>query len=473
VGFVSDIGRWLASLAATVNRDAAPLALPPGIGAEPLHPAVEARGWLTAYPTPENENARGVRPPRVYAQTRWDPVQADEALRAAELGNMLGIAKFLDAMHRDGVIAGIMGVRTSGMLRCPTKFTGDPWLLDKLRGRDPLYSPDGVLLEPGEEGLFWGMYPESEQAAMLWDGIMAGVAVGERVPRPGKPPRLRHLPLHYLRYRYESDFWYYQSGGTIWEVNPGDGRWVLFTPYGRERPWIKGMWWPCSLPFIERQNVVFDQLRWQAQLADPLKVIEAQAGAHEHHRNFLINFVNRLWRRAAGLVTPPNYKASLVESNGQGYKVYQQAYDQAAKDLQITLAGSTVAVEGGSGFVNASIYRDIAADKTAMVAEEWAACLHEQGHQPWTASMGQPRGRAPWTRWDIRSPEQRDAEAKSLGALAESIDKLDAMLARRGREADLDALLEEMGQSLPTRPRTARPVESGEGANVTPLRRPA
>jgi hypothetical protein len=35
-------------------------------------------------------------------------------------------AKFLDAVHGDGDIAGIVGARTSGMLRCTTKFNGAP-----------------------------------------------------------------------------------------------------------------------------------------------------------------------------------------------------------------------------------------------------------------------------------------------------------------------------------------------------------
>lgn len=434
---------------------------------------MDAAGWLTPYASTEFENEHGVRPARVYAQTRWDPRQADDTLYGAEQGNLLGVAKILDAMHRDGVITGIMGVRTSGMLRCPAKFSGDPWLVDQLRGRDPVYEPGtDVPIDPGTPGTFWDMFPESEQASMLWDGIMAGVGVGEMVPRAGKPPRLRHLPLHYLKYRYETDFWYYQSRGEPWAVEPGDGRWILFTPYGRERPWIKGMWWPCSLPFITRQNVTFDQLRWCQNLADPLKVIESAPDADEKHRGWLLDFATRLWRRAAALVTPPKYTAKLVESNNRGYEVYQQGYEQAGKDLQIALAGSTVAVEGGSGFVNASIFRDISSDKTAAIAEEWATCLHSQGLRPWTRSQGQPEDRAPWTRWDITSPEQREAEAKALGTLAESVDKLDSMLARRGREVDLSALLEEMGRNLPTRAKggahtPAEPLPD----NVTPLRR--
>lgn len=445
---------------------------PAGSSSPALLSAFEDPAWLSGWPTAASENDRGVRPIRINAQTRWDPAQADTALRQAEQGDMRGVALMLDAMRRDGLINGIMGVRTSGMLRCPVKFSGDPWLVEQLRGRDPVYDRSGALVDPGTPGLFWDMFPESEQSAIVFDGIMAGIGLGELVPRPGKPPRLRHLPLHFLKYRFEADFWYFNSGasGISWAITtdtdeppvamdpplPSDepGRFVVYTPYGRERVWIKGMWWPCSLPFIQRQNVVFDGLRWQQNLADPLKVATAQAGADEKHRTWLESFIRNMWRRAGGLVSPPGYQMELVESNGRGYEIYQQAYDQAGGDILVTLTGSKAGAgsEGGQGFSNAPEFSKIDASKTGMVAATWETTLHEQGIRPWTKSIGQERERAPWARFDVRSPEQRAADARALGELAAGVDKIDVTLARRGRRLDLDAYLEETGQSLPSQP---------------------
>jgi hypothetical protein len=477
---------------------------PQGSTSPALSSAYDVPGWMAGWPTQEVENDRGVRPMRVFAQTRWDPAQGDAALREAESGSFLGIAKFLDAMRRDGLINGITGVRTSGMLRCPVKFTGDPWLVEQLRGRDPVYDAGGTMSDPGTPGLFWDMFPESEQAAVIFDGIMAGVGIGEMVPRPGKPPRLRHLPLHFAHYRYETDFWWYQSATNLWAITVDTdeppvateprvtedeerGRFILYTPYGRERPWIKGMWWPCSLPFIQRQNVVFDSLRWQQNLADPLKWIEAQDGADERHRTWLQNFITHLWRRAAGLVTPPKYRPQLVESNGRGWEVYGQAYEHAGGDLLVTLAGSKAGAgsEGGQGFSNAPEFSKIDASKTGMVATTWATTIHEQGLRRWVASIGQDPARAPWAQWDVRSPEQRAADARAMKELAAAVDAYDVTLARRGRMLDLDAYLEEQGQALPTKPLPAGVVapplaakdepaaKESEGDNVVPMRRAA
>ena len=489
------ISRLIARFAAI---GAAAWGTPAGTDSPPLLSAFADPAWLSGWPDAQAENDRGVRPVRTIARTRWEPTQADDALRQAEQGDMMGIAQFLDAMRRDGLIRGIMDVRTSGMLRQAPKFSGDEWLCKQLRGVEPTYGADGVLLDAGSPGLFWDMFPEPEQSAIIFDGIMAGVGLGELVPRPGKPPRLRHLPLHWLRYRFEADFWYFSSGasGIPWAITTDTddppvamapelptprGRFILFTPYGRERVWMKGAWWPCSLPFIQRQNVAYDQLRWHRNITDPLKIFESAVGANENQRAWLTHFVLNLWRRAAGLVVPPGYTARLVESTGKGYEVFQQGYDQAGKDLQVILAGSAVAVDGGTGFSNAPEFSKIGSDKTGMIATSWATCLHEMGLRPWVRSIGQDPARTPWAQWDVRSPEQRAAEARALADLAKGVDAIDVTLARRHRMLDLDAYLEESGQHLPTKPLPAgiappplagkdEPAAKDE-SNVVPMRR--
>ena len=74
---------------------------------------------------------------------------------------------------------------------------------------------DGEVLR-GERGQVV-IVPLPFVAAILGDLFWG---LGELVPRPGKPPRLRHLPLHWLRYRFEADFWFFNSGasGIPWAI---------------------------------------------------------------------------------------------------------------------------------------------------------------------------------------------------------------------------------------------------------------
>ena len=409
------------------------------------------------------EDAVGIKQLQVYSQTRWDPIMRDEALRLADSGTMLEIARMCDAMRADGLISGIMGTLTSGLIRLPPKYTGDPYLVDLLRGREPVFDEDALLLKPGKDSVFWRCCPETEQIRVLFDGILSGTGLGELVPQAdGSPPVLKALDIHWLRYRYYTDTWHYTTAtGGDYLIEPGDGRWVFYTPYGRRRPWVSGLWWPCALPFISKQNSAYDRLRWQAQLADPLKVIEAGEGADEKHRGDLIEFIRHLWRRAAGLVTPPKYVAKLVESNGRGYEVYQEGEKRADIDLQVALTGQLVTTSGTNGLGgNGAIWETIKLDKIQSFATTWMSTLRRDMIEPWALRYhGTPRGQAPNIMLDARSPAQRREEAEALKGFAEAvIASADMLMAIGGdEEIDLEALLKEHSLTLPRRKRT-RPL---------------
>lgn len=416
----------------------------------PLVPSSDAlmAWWVGA--RHDDERWQGLHTPRAQVITRWDPAMRDAVLYAAEAGELRRLGQFIDAMRSDGLIAGIMGTRTSGMLRVPIKLSGDPFLVELLRGRDPQYDAEGYCTDKGVAGQYWRMFPEAEVASLMFCGIMAGVGIGEMVPQLDGPPIFRCLDLQGLRYCHETEKWYYRTLKKEYVVNPGDGRWVLFLPYGSSRPWIKGAWWPVALPFITKQNAAFDRLRWQAQLADPLKVIEAADGADESHRESLIEFIRSAWRRAAGLVTPPKYKAGLVESNGRGYEVYTQGESRADIDIQVALAGQVVTTTGTTGFSSGNVWDDIRLDMVQSIAEALATTIHWQALRPWADRYHGARERAPWVRWDVRSPGQRKAEAEALKAVSEAVEKADAVLAPRGERVAWKPLLEEHGLSVPT-----------------------
>jgi hypothetical protein len=428
------------------------------------------------------EQDEGIYPLQVYAKTRWDPVERDTALRQGDAGDYEPIAKMLDAMRSDGLISGIMDTLCDGLIRLPPKWSGDAFLIDRLRGRDPLYGTDGLLERPGIGSDYWRMFPSEETAAVIWDGVMGGLGIGELVPQAdGGPPILQHLDLHWVRYRWTTDSYHYLTAtGGDYEITPGDGRWVFYAPYGRRRPWARGKWWSTAIPFIQKQNAAFDRLRWHANLADALKVIEAQAGADEKHRAGLIHFVKYLWKRAAGLVTPMNYKASLVESNGQGYQVYKQGEERADIEIQVSLSGQLVSATGTNGLGGkADMWDTIRTDRVHKYADSWANTAMRDGIVPYTArvllggtrpdDIEKARARAPSYQLDARSPQQRAAEAQALKQFSEAVASAAAMLEKvePENEVDLAALLEEQGLTLPRRRRAVRapqapPVSSEE-----------
>ena len=208
-----------------------------------IAPRPAAPRVLTVREAPAPKGARG---PMVLPRPEpgWEPLDRDNAMQEAEQGRFMLLATLLDAMRGDGLIRGILGTRSSGMFALPTIFDGDPWLVDVLRGRPAKYDETtGARIEARLPGMWERLLPLSEATAIVEDGIMAGAGVGymDDDPLPGGWRRARRLDLHWLSYRHHEDAWYYQDArrGAL-RVTPGDGRWLLFTPYGRNRPGCPG-----------------------------------------------------------------------------------------------------------------------------------------------------------------------------------------------------------------------------------------
>lgn len=457
---------WLAALATRAGYEQRPARalLPPPHLRRTWEEPIRVR-------SAEDEDAEGIYPLQVYAETRWDPIQRDEAMRLGDAGNFRAIALMIDAMRSDGLISGIGDTLSDGLVRLDPKWAGDPWLIDRLRGRAPTYE-DGLLVDPGVQGDLDRMLPTAEASAVIWDGMFGGLGIGELVPQvDGGPPVLQHLDLHFVRYWYTTDTYHYTtSHGSDLIVDPGDGRWVVFAPYGRRRPWARGKWWAVALPFIQKQNAAFDRLRWHRDLADDLKVLQANAGASETHRNGLIQWLKTGWRRSPGIVTPPGYEAKLVGSNGRGYEVFREGEERADIEIQVALGGQLVSATGTNGLGGkADLWDRIEQGRVNKYADAWACTVNRDVVRPYCRRVhGVADERAPVYSLDARSPAQRAAEAQALKQAAEAMSSAQAMLERVEPEStlDLDGILREQGLSMPRKAKNAPPAPA-----ALPMRR--
>jgi hypothetical protein len=402
-----------------------------------------------------NEQRDGVRTPWVAVQPRWLPEEVEDAWGEAEQGTMRPIASLIEAMRGDGAIGGLSRTRCS-MVRLPVNFTGDPYLCQELRGVAPEYTDDGMLVCKGITGAFEIMCPIPALIDLVFTGVMAGVAIAELVddPKTGIPV-LTPRDLHFLRYDWGTRQWLYQGGKDTYVVTPGNGRWVLFMPESETRPWKSGAWLPCALAFVTKLAAVYDRMRWQAQLADPLKWFETTDEVSEPMRARLEDFLTNLWMRAPGIVLPAGVEAGMTESTGRGYDVYEQAEKWAEGQIAKALAGGqNTTSEGGMGFGDGDIFAEIAENIIQGTSAALGRCITNEVIAPW-ARRRYPHRLAmngdvpPRVEWDVRSPARRLQEAEVLAKVADGISKMDEVLATRGQCVDVEAYLDKIGVDLP------------------------
>lgn len=363
-------------------------------------------------------------------QIRWYLADLESAQFHADAGDLMPAAQLWRAMRRDAVITGLMGTLTSGLVRLPKKFYGEPESVAALKARN------------GTRSTFDDMCPPSELGLLASDGEALGVGVAELVPVPGRDfPVLVRLEPEFLRYRWVENRWYYTSVAGLLPITPGDGRWVLHTPGGRMAPWLSGLWPSLGRSFINKEHALLHRSNYSAKLANPARVAFAPQGADEKERD---KFFKRLmaWGINTVFSLPPGWDVKLLESKGEGTKIFQEEIDTCDREFAIDIAGQVVTVDGGAGFQNSDIHRTIRADKIKNCGDQLAYTVNTQVIPSYVAKRwGASRIRTgAILEWDISRPKDLKAEADSLASAAQAISQLREVLKNYGRDVDIDEL---------------------------------
>lgn len=374
--------------------------------------------------------------PPSTTQLRWYPRDVETALTMADNGDLRLAAKLWSACQHDGVIRGVLGTRTDGLVRLPKIFSGSRTQIKRLsKGQQSVGS------------IFDLMVPPRELAKLAADGIGCGVGIGELVPVPGRSfPILQRLEPEFLRYKSWEGRWYYLTRSGEIPVVPGNGRWVLHLPGGAVNPWRSGVVFAVGEAWIHKTHSRSYDNNWQAKLANPARVAYAPQGATEdqrqsHWRAIMAWGINTVF----GLT--PGYDVKLLESNGRGSDAFDRTIKRSERECIIAIAGQEVTTDGGSGFQNNDIHAQIRADLIQATASELALTINTQVIPAWVyANFGEQGFSDPVTVWwDVTPPGDRTAMANLYTSLGNGIKQLDEVLASRGERLDLEVIKERFG----------------------------
>lgn len=374
-------------------------------------------------------------------QTRWLLSQLERAQIEADAGVLLRAGSLMRSVDADGVLAGLMSTRAGGLVRLPKKFRGPPEMVDALQSGGEF-----------ARSVFEEMFPASELERFVADGIKLGVAVGELRPVKGRafPVFVRLLP-EFLVWQWSESRWYYQSIAGLLPITPGDGRWILHTPGGRNVPWQAGLWRALGRAYITKDHAREHRDLWESSLAHPARVTTAPVGATiEDRRSLFTRLIH--WGVKTVFSLTPGWDLKLIESNGRGADSFRATIEEQDKEFQISLTGQTVMSEGGVGFQNADVFDAIKADLIQRDGDGLSLTLNTQGLPAWVAyTYGEERlAECPTVQWDTTPPSDQNAVASSLVQSATAIKSLVEALAVAGstRRLDVEAMCTKFGIPL-------------------------
>jgi phage gp29-like protein len=291
------------------------------------------------------------------------------------------------------------------------------------------------------------------------DGVKLGVGVAELMPIEGRDyPQLVRLDPAFLQYIWVENRWYYISRAGWLPIEPGDGRWVLYTPGGRNNPWEQGLWRALGSAFIRKEHASYMKDNWEAKLANPARVAEAPQGATDEQTQAWFQMI-AAWGINTTFVAKPGYSVKLLESNGRGWESFDRTIERCDKEIIIAIAGQMVTTDGGSGFQNSDIHKSIRADLIKATSDALAYCINTQVLPQWTlTTYGESAlAQSPTVEWDVTPPKDRNSEASSLQMTAQALDQLTVAFGKHGLIPNAQEFADRFGVSV----RALTPAEKG------------
>lgn len=373
-----------------------------------LRPRAQMRS--AAMLPPAQNSSSLTRHYQLRVKTRWLLEDIETAQMLADSGQIKTAAQLSESMKLDGLISGIFQTRTRGLVILPKKFSA----------KNRLGAKTGSTLLSRLETDFEKLCPVGELAALQGDADMLGVGLGELVDRSGEL-RLVRLPPEFLTYDLSERVWKYNNE----RITPGDGRWVLHTST-EVSPWRTGAWNALARAFIAKDHAYFLRENYSHKLANPARVAEIPSGASDRDAQTWFEQVAQ-WAIDTVFATRPGYNVKLIESNGQGYQVFDATMKQADQDIMIALAGQTVTVQGGAGFSNSSIHEAIRADIIQFSADALSRTLREQVLPWWQqkeAESVEERLLDLDVRWDTTPPSEDRKKLEVMQFAAQVVSSL-------------------------------------------------
>lgn len=370
-------------------------------------------------PPKGDPNVRAGVEPTVRTFTTWTPALVRAAELQADGGNLRLAANLCDWILSDDRVQGTVQTRVQALLGLEPTFEASG---DKRRSKRVVKA-----LEAGED--WWESYPEDQLGLMLSWGIVLGVAP------------MRHNPVidedHGGRMLPKPEFWHPQhlrqdnftrewkirvqsspTGGTHEEtLEPGDGTWILHTPYGPNRPWSQGIWRGLSRWVLLKYLAMQDWARHSENAGELVVTSDKEVESTLKQRKELSEDIYQRGRESV-VVLPPGFKMDLVASPANSHQIYEAQIHLANTAIAITVRGGNATTELKEGSLAGTEAQERLGDhaKLEFDAQSVTTTIHDQSLDYWALWNFGNASLAPW-------PVYPTKPKRDLGRKAEATTK--------------------------------------------------
>ncbi len=354
--------------------------------------------------------------------TRWDLTTIGRALDQHMMGQFSQSAYLCDAMTGDDRVAATLGQRMGALFSRPMKTT--PCI-------NGVPSDDTEAVEVAESwDACWDRFaPLSTLEEIHTWGITEGVVPVEiqwdRTQTPWQPYMKPWHPTH-LMWRWDLRKYVIITMDGIEVIEPGDGRWMLYTPHGPWRGWRRGCVRPLSIPWFARQLTWRDHARFNERHGLPILKAMAPARSDPKLRNNWVQGLATLGQESVVLcpqnVDGTGFDVQMLEARDRSFESFTALGTRADMAIVLTILWQNLTTEVNGGSYAASVtHEGVQQTGTRYDNGTLSSWIYEQAAPVFAAwNFGRPE-LAAHREWQIDQPSDHLASAQTFQAFATAL----------------------------------------------------
>jgi len=314
----------------------------------------------------------------------WTIAAMQAAVRAHALGNFAQASILAEGMLADDRVQAAVSGRIKAVTRCEPRLV-------PVEGFGEL----GNDVAQDIEARWDDLVPEETLENLLQWTIFMGFALAEIIWEPNEQ-RDRWMPRlkvwHPLTIFYNVGTRRYTAittEGPV-EVEEGDPKWFLYTPFGAYRGWLRGAVRSVAMPWIVRQYALRDMARFSEKHGMPMVVAKMpyQAPAEDKARFAAalrgLGSETSMTLPVQGGADKAEWDVKLLEARDRAWEAFPGLRTICDQSITLAIRGTnlTTEVQGGS-YAAANAHREEDADYAESDRKKLARALRMQMLRPY------------------------------------------------------------------------------------------
>jgi len=398
--------------------------------------------------------------PLVTIQNSWTVEGTRAALCAHNTGIFYDSGQLCDSIIGDDRVQATMNSRVGGLFGC------------RVVHRPADSSDEAKACYDAWVGSWSRIAPEPALRELTFRSTMMGFSIAQSVwDTTGDlwVPQIRPWHPSYSYYHWNLRKYVAITLDGQLPVIPGDGKWLLHSPYGDYRGWMYGAIRALTEPWLIRHFAIRDWARFSEIHGLPTRVGMVPAASDPAERAAFENSIGNLGSSTA-MILPTGvdgingYDYKLIEATDAAWQSFPGLRDHCDSAITLAILGQNLTTEVKEGsFAAARVHGDVRQGILQADNRALSQTIHEQLARPFALYNFGNADLAPWTEWEVTPWEDFDMKAKMFQAFGTALEVM-----RRGgvqfqSEEDISKMAKSFGLDLPE-VKLVDPISGGLGS---------